>query len=86
MTARIWDESWTYASGGIYSPVGDVVKWNDALKQNKVISSRALTECYTPGKGDYGYGWFNTAKRLLTIPGTLKAQKATLPGYHNFQS
>lgn len=75
VTAKIWDESWTYASGGLYSSVGDLVKWNDALRHNKVISSRALAECYTPGKGDYGYGWFIDSlyeKKIAYHPGNLE--------------
>ena len=75
VTAKIWDESWTYASGGLYSSVGDLLKWNNALKHNRIISSEALAESYTPGKGDYGYGWFIDSlygKKIAYHPGNLE--------------
>ena len=50
--------------GGIYSTLGDLLKWDRALYTNTLVSEETLSEAYTPGKlnnGDetnYGFGWF----------------------------
>jgi CubicO group peptidase (beta-lactamase class C family) len=56
---------------GIYSSVEDMLKWDNALKQGKVISTEMLEEAYQPRSLDkysfgsdktrnYGYGWRTT--------------------------
>jgi CubicO group peptidase (beta-lactamase class C family) len=53
---------------GIYSSVEDMLKWDNALKEEKVLSAEMLQEAYTPRSLDrysfagekyknYGYGW-----------------------------
>ena len=50
--------------GGIYSSVEDLYKWDQALYTTRLVSSRTLTEAFTPGAAteeagtSYGYGWF----------------------------
>ncbi len=50
------DMSLPYAAGSLYSTVGDLLKWDQALYGGKVISADSLAKMTTPGKGDYGYG------------------------------
>lgn len=50
------DMSLPYAAGSLYSTVGDLLKWDQALYNGKVISADSLAKMTTPGKGDYGYG------------------------------
>jgi len=46
-----------YAAGSLYSTVGDLFKWDRALKGGKPISKKAMTAMFTPFKGHYAYGW-----------------------------
>jgi CubicO group peptidase (beta-lactamase class C family) len=72
--ARRWKEwKWVFSDGvvgdkGIYSSVEDMLKWDNALKEGKVLSAEMLTEAYKPHNIDrysfakdrrrnYGYGW-----------------------------
>jgi hypothetical protein len=49
--------SWPYAAGGLYSTVEDMLLWDQALYSEKLLSKSSLERMFTPGKGDYGYGW-----------------------------
>lgn len=63
----------TKADGGIYTSLTEFIKWENALKNNLIISSECLEEAYTPQINvsdsqyssyqnrpytSYGYGWF----------------------------
>lgn len=48
-------ENW-YASGSMYSTVGDLAKFSRALYGEKLISQRTLEAMKTPRMDDYGYG------------------------------
>lgn len=56
-----------YAAGGIYSTTEDLLRWDQALNTNKLLSQKSLDEMYTPfremlpGKG-YAYGWWTSQK------------------------
>ena len=61
-----WDMSRAGAAGALYSTVGDLARWNDAVFGGKVLSEASLKAAFTPAKvGDaqeppeegYGYGW-----------------------------
>lgn len=49
--------------GGVYSTVMDLLKWNQALRTDKLISSEGREEMFTPAvladgsTFNYGYGW-----------------------------
>lgn len=75
VTAKVWDWSWTNASGGLYSTVDDLLLWDNGLKNNRIITAKMLSESYTAGKGDYGYGWFIDlvyGKKVAYHPGNLE--------------
>ena len=55
--ARWIDMSNPYAAGALYSTVGDLWKWDQALRARRLLSPALYEKMYTPGKGDYGYGW-----------------------------
>jgi CubicO group peptidase (beta-lactamase class C family) len=47
---------------GIYSTVNDLLKWDQALYSDKLVSQATLKEAYTPhtrwmGAHSYGFGW-----------------------------
>ncbi len=46
-----------YAAGALYSTVGDMLIWDQALYTDKLLSSSSREKMFTPVKGNYGYGW-----------------------------
>ncbi|MDP3072319.1 MAG: serine hydrolase [Opitutaceae bacterium] len=58
-----WDMSWAGGAGALYSTVGDLFRWNEALFGGKVVPAEALQRMITPVKlppgvdgMNYGYG------------------------------
>lgn len=45
------------AAGALYSTVGDLLLWDQALYTEKLVSRKTLDEIFTPFKNGYGYGW-----------------------------
>jgi CubicO group peptidase (beta-lactamase class C family) len=56
------DASVPYAAGALYSTVGDLLLWDQALYTEKLVSQELLDTMFTPFAsnplGGYGYGWF----------------------------
>lgn len=54
----------TMGEDGVYSTVGDLLKWDRALYTEKLVSNATLKEAFTPAvlnsgeTTDYGFGWF----------------------------
>ena len=46
-----------YAAGALYSTVGDMFIWDQALYTDRLLSQSSRQKMFTPNKGDYGYGW-----------------------------
>lgn len=44
------------SSGGLYSTVGDLLRWSHALDTGRVLSQGSLARMQQPGLGQYGYG------------------------------
>jgi CubicO group peptidase (beta-lactamase class C family) len=53
----IVDSSVSFAAGAIYTTVGDLYKWDQALYTNRLVSQALLQKAFTPYKSNYGYGW-----------------------------
>lgn len=51
------DPSVPYAAGALYSTVGDMFIWDQALYGDKVLSQDELQKMWTPNLENYGYGW-----------------------------
>lgn len=51
------DISLITGAGGIYSTASDLYRLDRALSKGAVLSKTALEEMFSPGKGNYGYGW-----------------------------
>jgi CubicO group peptidase (beta-lactamase class C family) len=47
-----------FGAGNIYSTVDDLFIWCQALKDGKLISKSAKEMLFTPGQGNYGFGWY----------------------------
>ncbi len=61
-----WNMDWAGGAGSLYSTVGDLYKWNEAVFSDKVLKRESLKAAFTPvllndGKEPagtkYGYGW-----------------------------
>ena len=55
--APIVDSTVSFSAGAIYSTIGDLYLWHQALENNKVLSKSQQEVAYTPVKNNYGYGW-----------------------------
>ncbi len=49
---------YTSGAGALYSTVEDLYQWDRALYTEKLLPKAALERMFTPGQGQYGYGWF----------------------------
>lgn len=47
-----------FSMGGAYSTVDDMLLWEKSLSTGKLLGREATDEVFTPGKGNYGYGWW----------------------------
>ncbi|MEQ1812045.1 MAG: serine hydrolase [Terricaulis sp.] len=43
--------------GGLYSTVGDLLRWDQALYSNRLLSEQSLQAIFTPVRNNYGFGW-----------------------------
>jgi CubicO group peptidase (beta-lactamase class C family) len=64
INAPCMDASIKYAAGGLYSTVGDLYKWDQALYTNRLVSAETLSTIFTStvripylAEALYGYGW-----------------------------
>jgi CubicO group peptidase (beta-lactamase class C family) len=51
-----------FAAGALYSTTEDLLKWEQALYTEKLLTKKSLDEMFTPAKSNYAYGW-NVGKR-----------------------
>ncbi|HEU4799000.1 MAG TPA: serine hydrolase domain-containing protein [Gemmatimonadales bacterium] len=65
------------ADAGLITTARDLYKWDQALYTEQLISRALMDSIFTPGLGDYGYGWF-----IRTGPdGVTYDHSGGLPGY-----
>jgi len=60
--ARYYDMSIPFAAGALYSTVGDLYLWDQALYGERLLPSHLRDLLFKPNLEDYGYGW------VLLIP------------------
>jgi CubicO group peptidase (beta-lactamase class C family) len=77
--AQNWDMSRAGGAGALYSTVGDLYRWNQALFSGKVLKESSLKAAFTPaklnngeigtgaGSEGYGYGWAIGESRGLNL-------------------
>ncbi len=63
-----------YAAGSLYSTVEDLYIWDQALYGEKVLPSKGKERMFTPGLGNYGFGWV-VQKRSIGVD---KAERLTI--------
>lgn len=49
---------YSLGSAALCSTVEDLLKWESALREQKLISKESYEKIYTPNKNNYGYGWY----------------------------
>ena len=57
ITATYVDPSTRLGDTGIVSTTGDLLRWDQALYTDRLVSRRTLGEIFTPYRNGYGYGW-----------------------------
>jgi D-alanyl-D-alanine carboxypeptidase len=77
-----FDRSLEVGAGGIYSTLGDMALWNEALDSGKLLGAEFQTMMFTPSiPGDYGFGWFVTQK-----PYVREFHEGSDPGFAAFEA
>jgi CubicO group peptidase (beta-lactamase class C family) len=70
---------WPFSSGALVSTVDDLYKWDRALYKNTILSDISKQKMFTPGKSNYGYGFFiDSLEKHLHIWHT-----GSIPGFHS---
>jgi CubicO group peptidase (beta-lactamase class C family) len=62
-----WTPSTVGAGGAIYSTLGDLLLWNDALHHGRVLGPESYRAMIRPRHGDYGFGLVITQKPFGTL-------------------
>jgi CubicO group peptidase (beta-lactamase class C family) len=76
-----FDRSLEIGAGGIYSTLSDLLRWNEALNGEKLLSQKSLDLMFTPSfPGNYGFGWFIEKK-----PRTKAYHEGSDPGFSAFE-
>lgn len=57
ITAPYLDPTVKLGDSGIALTTGDLLRWDQALYTEKLVSRRSLDEIFTPYRNGYGYGW-----------------------------
>jgi CubicO group peptidase (beta-lactamase class C family) len=55
--AEFLDMSIPFAAGALYSTVGDLYIWDQALNSDRILSQKSKDQMFTPFKQNYAYGW-----------------------------
>jgi CubicO group peptidase (beta-lactamase class C family) len=55
--ARYYDMSIPFAAGALYSTVGDLFLWDEALYGERLLPARLRDLLFKPNLQNYGYGW-----------------------------
>jgi D-alanyl-D-alanine carboxypeptidase len=77
-----FDRSLEVGAGGIYSTLGDMARWNQALDSGKLLGAESRKMMFTPSiPGDYGFGWFITQEPYLR-----EFHEGSDPGFAAFEA
>jgi CubicO group peptidase (beta-lactamase class C family) len=94
INAPCYDVSFKFAHGGLYSTIGDLYKWDQALYTDQLVSQETLNTIFTstvsiPGiDGLYGYGWIisqQSGHRVIEHSGNVFGFVADLARYPDDQ-
>jgi len=74
----------TFSAGGIYSTVTDMYKWHRSFQTEALLSRDTLDRIFTPGLGNYGYGWFIESHEVAGQEREMIWHWGSYLGYHGF--
>jgi CubicO group peptidase (beta-lactamase class C family) len=57
VNAPYLDMNQPYAAGSLYSTVLDLLKWDRALRDGKLLSAESMKAMFKPALNNYAYGW-----------------------------
>ncbi|MBA3577692.1 MAG: serine hydrolase [Sphingomonas sp.] len=57
INARLVSPTTNLGAGGVYSTVGDLLRWDNIFASDQLVSRASREEMLTPVKNNYGYGW-----------------------------
>lgn len=86
--APFLDTSTLFASGNLYATVEDLYRWDQALYGEQLVPGLLLAEIFSPGLGDYGYGWWITNhkdRRLVSHQGNISGVSTFIARYPDQQ-
>lgn len=58
MLAPYVDFTLLHSAGALYSTVGDMLRWDQALYSDSILSRESREMMFTPHSENYGFGWF----------------------------
>ena len=79
--ARYVHPSILYTTGALYSTVGDLFTWHQALMSDKFLSPASKTAMYKPVIKPYAYGWFSDSlfgRQRVSHDGNVSGFKANI--------
>lgn len=71
-------------AGGLYSTVDDLLLWDQALYEDKLVSRKSLETIFTIHAGDFGYGWHideQFKRRRIFYDGVIIGFKSSISRY-----
>jgi CubicO group peptidase (beta-lactamase class C family) len=68
------------ADAGLITTARDLYRWDQALYTEKLVKRAMVDSIFTPGIGEYGYGWFVGSGR----DGTTHDHSGGLPGFSGY--
>ncbi len=74
----------TFSAGGIYSTVTDMYKWHRSFQTEALLSRDTLDRIFTPGLGNYGYGWYIESHEVAGQEREMIWHWGSYLGYHGF--
>ena len=75
------DPVWLFAAGGVFSTAEDLLRFGDALKDDRLLSEPSKTLMWTPVKDTYGYGWNVRAGAPETLNRRVRMHSGRSQGY-----
>ncbi|RYY65403.1 MAG: class A beta-lactamase-related serine hydrolase, partial [Chitinophagaceae bacterium] len=70
-----------YTTGALYSTVGDLYKWHQALMGNSFLTAASKKQWYKPVIAPYAYGWFSDSlfgRKRISHDGNVSGFKANI--------
>jgi CubicO group peptidase (beta-lactamase class C family) len=86
--APFLDTSTLFGAGNLYSTAEDLYRWDQALYGEQLVPAALRDEAFSPGQGDYGYGWWITdhnGRRLISHQGNMSGVSTFIARYPDQQ-